>query len=388
MICTVSQILRSIKITNNDNLTRTLGELELFYDSKDRLFYRVGNSSVLFKVRRGDTWYSLKCYTYANPNLSKIYGDKLLKEELYIFGDHKGGFWIDVVLDKWIEGVTLNEFVERAACCNDIDLLSLLSSRFNQFAYSLLCEEWAHGDITYDNIIVDESYNLHLIDHDACFIPGMTPDMNCEVGTAAFQHPSRTIKDFDKHIDDYSLALISTALKALSIEPAIYQRLHYSDGLLLNPNNCVYSGSYDTPADQTLNYILDLLSKHGHAVSYRIGSMLKSFSMQLPDLHRYFEFESLGVNSDEVPCNAFYEHGLWGYCGESQKDIIPPLYNAAFDFSCSFAAVQLGQYWHYIDTQGNIAINCSEYEAIRPIRNDLARAKLNNEWITIDHIIL
>lgn len=52
-------------------------------------------------------------------HLEAIYQEKLLRQELYVWQADGQGEWCDVVVDDWIEGITLYEAVMRGAGSGD-----------------------------------------------------------------------------------------------------------------------------------------------------------------------------------------------------------------------------------------------------------------------------
>ena len=66
-----------------------------------------------------------------------------------------------------------------------------------------------------------------------------------------------------------------------------------------------------------------------------------------------------------------YKRQLWGFkIGE--RELIPPIYDAGFDFSEGLAAVRTGRCWHFIDSTGAVAIDCSDCNAVKPFANGRA----------------
>ena len=211
---TLRQYLTTLADTHG--LTRTLGEIEVCRDGKGRICYSAGNSAVVFRIRCEGRVRSLRCYMHHPRHLAEIYGEKLLPQELFIYTSPAGGVWVDVVLSDWIEGVTLHEAVAAAAETGDTARLRRFAAAFDRMAAALTADDWAHGDLKPENIVADNRGRLHLIDFDAMFLPAFAGRHSPELGTAAFQHPARTVRDFDASLDDYPAALISTALHALA----------------------------------------------------------------------------------------------------------------------------------------------------------------------------
>ena len=230
---TLRQYLTTLADTHG--LTKTLGGMEVCRDSRDRMCYTVGNSAIVFRVRHEGRIRSLRCYMHPPRHLAEIYGERLLPQELYLYDSPRSGVWVDVVLGDWIEGTTLHEAVAEAAAAEDTARLRQLAAAFDRLAAGLTSDDWAHGDLKPENIVVDPSGRLHLIDLDAMYLPAFAGEASPELGTAAFQHPARTIRDFNASLDDYPAALISTALHALALDPALYVRYPDADGLLFSP---------------------------------------------------------------------------------------------------------------------------------------------------------
>ena len=98
------------------------------------------------------------------------------------------------------------------------------------------------------------------------YLPAFAGEASPELGTAAFQHPARTIRDFNASLDDYPAALISTALHALALDPALYVRYPDADGLLFSPQQI--------RTDEALREAIALFEGEGLAVQYRIARLL------------------------------------------------------------------------------------------------------------------
>lgn len=170
-------------------LTRTLGEIEVCRSSDGDPLRWVGNSAVVFKIRCGGRYKMLKCYTRPMEHLEAIYQEKLLRQELYVWQADGQGEWCDVVIDDWIEGITLYEAVMRGAGSGDKAHLSNLARQFDRLALELLESDWAHGDLKPENILLDESGTLRPVDFDAMFLPVFAGEKSPELGTAATSTP-------------------------------------------------------------------------------------------------------------------------------------------------------------------------------------------------------
>lgn len=351
---TLGQYLFTIR--NSAGLTRTLGRIDLCRDADGRPCFTAGNSAVVFRIRHRGRTCALRCYTHPPRHLAEIYGERLLRNELYVYRDAAHGEWTDVVLDEWIEGDTLHDRIAAA----DAAEFARLAASFDRMAAELAASECAHGDLKPENIVVTPDGTMRTIDRDAMFLPSMAHRESPELGTAAFQHPARTASDFDARIDDFPAALISTALHALALEPGLRERYGVHDTLLIDPQRL--------DADPALDAILALFERQGDALRYRIARLLRAGTLRLPRLaalldHAVRPPRHVGPEPPEL----YESQGLWGY-----RPTIPPLYDCGFEFTEGLAAVRLGRTWHYIDTEGRTAIRCPGCEAVKPFRNGRA----------------
>ena len=134
-----------LSLSDSRGLTHTLGEVELCRDGQGRPRYSVGNSAVVFRIRRDGRTRSLRCYLRTMRHLREIYGDKLLEKELYLYTSSETGVWVDVVLGDWIEGVTLHEAAIGAALARDTAKLRDLAESFDTLAAEMVADDCAHG---------------------------------------------------------------------------------------------------------------------------------------------------------------------------------------------------------------------------------------------------
>ena len=253
-------------------LCRTLEPFELCRDQQGRPLYAVGNSAAVFRIRREGRLQALRCYMRPAEHLAEIYGSRLLTRELFLYTSPDEGVWCDVVVDDWVEGRTLREEIDLALQAADRERLGALANRFDRLAARLVADDWAHGDLKPENIVVRPSGELQLIDFDAMFLPAFAGRRSPELGTTAYQHPAREAGDLDASLDDYPAALISTALHALALDPSLAAR-HASDGLLFTPSRM--------DRDGVLEEVLTLFEQRGMAVAYRIARLLCSPTLQL-----------------------------------------------------------------------------------------------------------
>lgn len=356
-------------------LMRNLGEVTPLRNQRGEILFSVGNSAIVFPVLHEGKKKSLRGYFRKMPRLKEIYQEKFHPKSLYLYTSPTQGEWVDVVMDEWQEGKTLDEEIRSARKAMQDGRLSKLAMQFDQQAFEWLSMKGAHGDLKPENIIVTQENQLRLIDFDACFRPEFRNEKASELGTSAFQHPLRTADDFNEWLDDYPIALISTALHALSIHPLIAPLREEEDGLLYSPQQ-ILSGR-----DKTYQTTLSLFERKGMATQYRIAKLLASPSYRLEDLPTWLHYQIMGQpqggegqstcdNQAGQDLELFVEKGLWGYRhSQSHEIIIPPLYEEGFEFQEGLAAVRLGSTWHFINPRAESVLSCPEYTAVKPFRN-------------------
>ena len=79
--------------------------------------------------------------------------------------------------------------------------------------------------------------SLVLVDYDGMFVPAMQGEQAGELGSPDFRHPLRTAADFNEHIDDFSIATIALSLKAIALQPSLYDQFAASDRLLFSASD-------------------------------------------------------------------------------------------------------------------------------------------------------
>lgn len=203
----------------------------------------VGDHGVVFKMKDITTGrlFAVKCFMDEQEGREERYARisevlervsspyilhvRYLERELLVPDSCRTEERYPVLVMNWVEGQTLNAYIEQSI--GGVYALQMLAYRFSMMAAWLLSQPFAHGDLSADNILVRNDGSLVLVDYDGMFVPSMGGERATEIGSPDFRHPSRTVRDFDKHIDDFSIATIALSLKAISLQPRLYGR--YAD---------------------------------------------------------------------------------------------------------------------------------------------------------------
>ncbi len=364
-ICSVVKILESIQ--NLKFLTRTIKEdIELWRDERDNTFYCVGNNVVVVKVWFRGSLKGMRCYMRECRNLELIYGHKFLARELYIYKSHNSGEWIDVVMEEWVEGSTLKSQIDIAIANYDTARICSLSQSFTNLATELLSADWAHGDLTCENMIVTPQGEVKLIDFDCKFIPQLQNTPSPELGTAAYQPPQRTINDFDRNIDDYSIALIYTALQTLSVEPRLYEQFPFKDGILYSPK-LIAKGRCEA-----LERSLEIFISHSMPLAYRIAKLLQLNTLRIPSFTEILTHQTPDTTEN---LELTMRYNFVGYSTPQGEIIVPHIYDEGLDFRDNVAMVRLNDKWGAIDRSGKVIIKFGEFSTTRTLTNEYRKKR-------------
>ena len=364
---TIANIIDTL--SNNHILWRSLCRVEVPLTG-GRPRYAVGNAAVGLRIRCDgrDAW--LKCYTRPNDNLPAIYGAAFHPQELCVFGMGGRRQWTDCLVCDFVPGQTLDTLL----CGPDAQQTAAVAARaFDRAALKLLRSERAHGDLKPENMILKPDREIEFIDWDAAYVPALAGHAAPETGTAAYQHPRRTTQMYDKHIDDYSIALLSVMLHAAALDPAVTERYRSLREFPLHPRRI--AAGYCEELERTA----DLFASRGMAPQYRLTRMLSSPTPYLFGLVSVMEAACRSQGTTATACTAAPEpaeempeldeqDGLWGYRTGSRW-IIPPLYDWGFDPTEGVMLVGLGGYSHFILRDGSVAATFGRGCTVKPLRN-------------------
>lgn len=194
---------------------------------------RSGNFADVYEVRcpSGNS-YAVKCFTRQVQDLQQRYqaisehlGQARLPFAVEFQYQEKGilikGGWFPILKMRWVEGLTLNRFVDEHA--DKPRILEQLAHMWIKLAQKLRKANMAHADLQHGNVILvtgktASSLALKLIDYDGMFVPALAHTGSGEVGHPNFQHPERIAQGFyNAEVDRFSHLVIYTALRGLVV---------------------------------------------------------------------------------------------------------------------------------------------------------------------------
>jgi formylglycine-generating enzyme required for sulfatase activity len=208
-----------------------------------------GNFADVFKIHcpaTGNTW-ALKCFTRHVPGLQERYRHiaAALEQARLPFtvdfqylpqGIRIGEGCFPALKMRWVEGLTLAEFVEEhlerpSNLRMLLDLWVKLSVRLREAGI-------AHADLQHGNVLLvpatGGSLALRLVDYDGMYVPALAGTRCGEVGHPAYQHPQRLREGtYNAEVDRFSHLAIYTSIRCLMLgRRGLWQRFNNGDNVL------------------------------------------------------------------------------------------------------------------------------------------------------------
>ncbi len=232
--------------------------------------YSSGNYGTVFKLENGQSAHALKCFTRSKPDLSKRY--YLISKAISRFNDgstfasfsylpktlrtlKNPAVYFPALLMEWIDGVNLNTYI-----ANNLETprkITDIAKRFLSVAIRLRSFGISHGDISGDNVMVNSSDGITLVDYDGMYVPSLKGMKAPENGHDHFQHPQRTTSTYDERLDNFSVLVTYLSLLAVASDPTLWTRYNRGD------QDCLLFRKTDFLMPEKSPLINELLSKKG-----------------------------------------------------------------------------------------------------------------------------
>ncbi len=212
-----------------------------------------GNFADVYQVESSGTRWAVKCFTRQVAGLGERYAAvsaHLRRADLPFTVDFQyleqgvrtRGAWYPVVKMRWVEGLTLNEFVR--ANVDRPALLEALGQIWLRMAVRLREANLAHGDLQHGNVLLvpgstPQSLKVKLIDYDGMWVPALAGRPSGEVGHPAYQHPQRQREGtYSREVDRFPLLLVACALRCLAEGGRpLWERYDNGDNLLFQASD-------------------------------------------------------------------------------------------------------------------------------------------------------
>jgi len=209
---------------------------------------RSGNFADVYELGGGGRKWAVKCFTRQVPGLAQRYqvlSGYLRKRQLPFLvnfsflepGIKVRGHWYPILKMDWVEGLSLNTFVQQHL--DKPQLLQKLLEIWLKLAAGLRAAQIAHGDLQHGNVLLvpatrEGSVAVRLVDYDGMWVPPLAGQPSAEAGHPAYQHPVRQQGGvWNLHLDRCAHLVIYTALRALVASGrALWDKYDNSDNLL------------------------------------------------------------------------------------------------------------------------------------------------------------
>jgi hypothetical protein len=233
-----------------------------------------GQFATVYALESGDRRWAVKCFLRNVSDLHERYAriaEHLARHSAEFFvgfqmlrrGILVGGEWYPLLKMEWVEGLTLNQYVQRNL--KHRRRLEDLSRRWESLRAGLRARRVAHGDLQHGNVLVADDGRLRLVDYDGMWVPALASMTGIEMGHPNYQSPRRRAQDIDEDVDDFAGTLIATALRALRIDPDLWSRHDNGDNLLFresdlrNPQRSPLFGALQALGDDEVDRGLEVL---------------------------------------------------------------------------------------------------------------------------------
>lgn len=238
-----------------DDSFKTLKHLTPMKDEQGDFIFSSGRNSVVFKMldSQNNSHKALKCFINVNEEQLaniKVVSDymqyirspylvpyQFYEEEIWLASSYEEPRYYPVLVMDWVEGTAMGSYLKTLCDEDDFKKIKDLALSFDQMSHWLLQQEFAHGDLKLDNLIVNPNGMPIMIDYDGCFIPGMENQLAPELGTPGYQHPLRDEHFFNRHLDHISILVISSALHAMVQKSDLWYEYDNGENLLFSPTD-------------------------------------------------------------------------------------------------------------------------------------------------------
>ncbi|MGW8847725.1 hypothetical protein ACWGNE_08080 [Streptomyces xiamenensis] len=190
------------------------------------------------------------------------------------------GTWFPLLKMEWVKGRTLIRWIDDHYAMPG--RTASLAEDFASLVADLAAARIAHGDLQHGNLLVADDGTFRLVDYDGMFVPALGAQRATEKGHRNYQSPQRADSDFGPHLDRFSAWIIYFSLIAVSVDPALWSRLHDPNGefLLLTEED------FRSPATSfRFRVLLDHPDHRLRALATQVGELSSQPLSRLPALN-------------------------------------------------------------------------------------------------------
>ena len=213
-----------------------------------------GAFACVYRVSLDGTDYAVRCFTREVSDQQSRYNElsnyliSVLPPAFVHFGYQEQGIkirgqWYPIVRMEWVEGETLNKFVEFNL--QRPDALRMVAARWRGGALaSLRGLGIAHNDLQHGNALVQADGRIRLVDYDGMFLPQFRGQSSPELGHKNYQHPKRDESDYDAYVDNFPGLVVYLSLLALAADANLWS-FHNEDNLIFTNRDYANPASSD-----------------------------------------------------------------------------------------------------------------------------------------------
>jgi len=204
-----------------------------------------GGFTTTFHLQNHSQNWAVRCFTRTISDLQRRYeaigrflqktsDGFMVKATCINQGIRVGNRWHPIIKMQWLQGETLNTFIDR-----NISNPNIISKLTSEFVSLVRCFEnlgVAHGDLQHGNILVKQG-KLYLIDYDGFFLPELSTLRTNEIGHLNYQHPARSAAHYASTIDRFSSIVIYLGLSVTSVSPSLWAKYDNSENILFRSDD-------------------------------------------------------------------------------------------------------------------------------------------------------
>jgi len=206
-----------------------------------------GGFTITYKLSNGQKSWAVRCFhrdisdlkrryqaieAFLSKNNSKYFVEAKYLEE----GIKVNGRAYPIIKMQWLEGEPLNVYLSKNY--KQKTKVEKLLSDFVNLINELERYGIAHGDLQHGNIIVKND-SLYLIDYDGMYLPELASLQTNEIGHINYQHPKRSASHYNQYIDRFSAIVIYIGLKAITLNPSLWEKYDNSENILFKSQDFV-----------------------------------------------------------------------------------------------------------------------------------------------------
>lgn len=234
---TITDYANAIKTPLLIKASRLSGGSPLLKNNK--LIKYSGGFCVVFPFQTNNRKYAVRCWHASisdAKNRTKIIANSIQKASLPYFVNFE---YVDegiatsqgvqpLVIMDWVEAMSLKQYIK--SHLYNPQALNSLAESFKKMVAELHRHNMAHGDLQHGNIMVKDDGSLVLVDYDSIYVPDFNMAEDDIKGLLGYQHPARWNNPYrSPKLDYFSELVIYTSIKALALNPKLWNELSMED---------------------------------------------------------------------------------------------------------------------------------------------------------------